>query len=165
MQGDFPPATDFCGAKLHHSYSAFGLYCHQSNQNDQHGGQSIPNFDYAMAGGVKILPSRLQGQHGKGHRAAHRPGGGCQGLHRANDPGLERRNWVDPSLAQNATYKAAEHAYLLQHFDEGDRFPPPGNCGEICPFRETDRATYQAMEALVHNLNTMHSRAGAQIPF
>ena len=31
--------------------------------------------------------------------------------------------------------------------------------------RETDRATYQAMEALVHNLNTMHSRAGAQVPF
>lgn len=31
--------------------------------------------------------------------------------------------------------------------------------------KETDRATYQAMEALVHNLNTMHSRAGAQIPF
>ncbi len=31
--------------------------------------------------------------------------------------------------------------------------------------RETERATYQAMEALVHNLNTMHSRAGAQIPF
>ncbi len=26
-------------------------------------------------------------------------------------------------------------------------------------------ATYQAMEALVHNLNTMHSRAGAQVPF
>ncbi len=31
--------------------------------------------------------------------------------------------------------------------------------------KETDRATYQAMEAFVHNLNTMHSRAGAQIPF
>ena len=30
---------------------------------------------------------------------------------------------------------------------------------------ETERATYQAMEALIHNLNTMHSRAGAQIPF
>ena len=30
---------------------------------------------------------------------------------------------------------------------------------------ETDRATYQAMEALVHNLNTMNSRAGAQVPF
>ena len=31
--------------------------------------------------------------------------------------------------------------------------------------KETDRSTYQAMEALIHNLNTMHSRAGAQIPF
>jgi hypothetical protein len=30
---------------------------------------------------------------------------------------------------------------------------------------ETDRATFQAMEALIHNLNTMHSRAGAQVPF
>src|SRR5699024_7679162 len=32
-------------------------------------------------------------------------------------------------------------------------------------WRETDNATYQAMEALVHNLNTMNSRAGAQVPF
>ena len=31
--------------------------------------------------------------------------------------------------------------------------------------KSTKRATYQAMEALVHNLNTMHSRAGAQVPF
>ena len=31
--------------------------------------------------------------------------------------------------------------------------------------RKTDRITYQAMEAFVHNLNTMHSRAGAQVPF
>jgi len=29
----------------------------------------------------------------------------------------------------------------------------------------TDRDTYKAMVALVHNLNTMHSRAGAQVPF
>ena len=32
-------------------------------------------------------------------------------------------------------------------------------------YKETNRATYQAMEALVHNLNTMNSRAGAQTPF
>ena len=32
-------------------------------------------------------------------------------------------------------------------------------------YKKTDRATYQAMEAFVHNLNTMHSRAGAQVPF
>ncbi|SCJ60136.1 anaerobic ribonucleoside triphosphate reductase [uncultured Clostridium sp.] len=29
----------------------------------------------------------------------------------------------------------------------------------------TNDACYQAMEALVHNLNTMNSRAGAQVPF
>ena len=29
----------------------------------------------------------------------------------------------------------------------------------------TEQQTYQAMEALIHNLNTMHSRAGAQVPF
>ena len=31
--------------------------------------------------------------------------------------------------------------------------------------KETDQATYQAMESLIHNLNTMNSRAGAQVPF
>src|SRR5665647_1956261 len=34
------------------SYSALACIAIQSNQNDQHGGQSIPNFDYAMAQGV-----------------------------------------------------------------------------------------------------------------
>ena len=32
-------------------------------------------------------------------------------------------------------------------------------------FELTERDVYQAMEALIHNLNTMHSRAGAQVPF
>ena len=27
-------------------------------------------------------------------------------------------------------------------------------------YKETDKETYQAMEAFIHNLNTMHSRAG-----
>ncbi len=31
--------------------------------------------------------------------------------------------------------------------------------------KETEKLTYQAMEGFVHNLNTMHSRAGAQVPF
>ena len=31
--------------------------------------------------------------------------------------------------------------------------------------KKADRDTYQAMEGFVHNLNTMHSRAGAQTPF
>ena len=32
-------------------------------------------------------------------------------------------------------------------------------------YQKTNRITYQAMEAFIHNLNTMHSRAGAQVPF
>ena len=31
------------------SYSALACIAIQSNQNDQHGGQSVPNFDYSMA--------------------------------------------------------------------------------------------------------------------
>ncbi len=32
-------------------------------------------------------------------------------------------------------------------------------------YSDTKKKTFQAMEAFVHNLNTMHSRAGAQVPF
>jgi ribonucleoside-triphosphate reductase len=35
------------------SYSALACIAIQSNQNDQHGGQSIANFDYALALGVR----------------------------------------------------------------------------------------------------------------
>ena len=59
---------------------------------------------------------------------------------------------------------AAELSILSEHFGE-----KMANKIQKFAFRhankETDRATYQAMEAFVHNLNTMHSRAGAQIPF
>ena len=34
------------------SYAALACIAIQSNQNDQHGGQSIPNFDYGLAPGV-----------------------------------------------------------------------------------------------------------------
>ena len=36
------------------SYAALAAIAIQSNQNDQHGGQSIPNFEYAMAKGVRV---------------------------------------------------------------------------------------------------------------
>ncbi len=38
---------------------------------------------------------------------------------------------------------------------------------DMAPFVENadDNETYQAMEALIYNLNSMHSRAGAQVPF
>lgn len=38
---------------------------------------------------------------------------------------------------------------------------------DIAPYVEnaSEEETYQAMEALIYNLNSMHSRAGAQVPF
>lgn len=97
------------------SYAALAAIAIQSNQNDQHGGQSIADFDYAMADGVRL------------------------------------------------TY----NHYLREAFElEASR----GVRGDIqwreyYALKKTTRDTYQAMEGLIHNLNTMHSRAGAQVPF
>ena len=69
-----------------------------------------------------------------------------------------------PSLTDEGGYCEKEADFLKQSF-------APEQVEKIQKFvlrntkKETERATFQAMEALVHNLNTMHSRAGAQIPF
>ena len=41
------------------SYAALAAIAIQSNQNDQHGGQSIPNFDYGLAEGVAKTFTKL----------------------------------------------------------------------------------------------------------
>ncbi len=145
------------------SYSALACIAIQSNQNDQHGGQSVPNFDYAMADGVrKTYIARykqniaralelLAGMDNAEEQAdALLSAMEAEGLVPvlANDNGFAERAaaWLtertDAETAQKVLAFAAKHAY-----------------------KETNRATYQAMEALVHNLNTMNSRAGAQTPF
>src|SRR5690606_9094978 len=45
------------------SYSALTCIAIQSNQNDQHGGQSIPNFDYALADGVRKTFAKNYKEH------------------------------------------------------------------------------------------------------
>ena len=76
----------------------------------------------------------------------------------------EKETGLFATLAENPTFENAVRAGLLRTVDEP-------NTKRILRFvrkyavKETRRATYQAMEALVHNLNTMHSRAGAQVPF
>ena len=79
---------------------------------------------------------------------------------------IKEESDLTPKLANDNGYQEAE-AKILQsdyHLDEA----VVRRAQEFTlrrTVKETDRATYQAMEALVHNLNTMHSRAGAQIPF
>ena len=97
------------------SYAALAAIAIQSNQNDQHGGQSVVDFDYAMAEGVRYTYQKYLKE-------------GYTICERLND--LKDKAWI------------------LDYAME-----------------KTTRDTYQAMEGFIHNLNTMHSRAGAQVPF
>lgn len=105
------------------SYAALAAIAIQSNQNDQHGGQSVVDFDYAMAEGVRYTYQKYLKEARK----------------IANDICGD-----DCGIGQNENIEI----WILDYAME-----------------KTTRDTYQAMEGFVHNLNTMHSRAGAQVPF
>jgi len=102
------------------SYSALACIAIQANQNEMHGGQSVPNFDYYMAPGV----AKTYAKEYETALALFCEAAGCS---------------ADDARASKFAEKTA--------------------------WQRTDRQTYQAMEALIHNLNTMNSRAGAQVPF
>ncbi len=146
------------------SYSALACIAIQSNQNDQHGGQSIPTFDYAMAEGVKKTYASRYIQNVA--RALSLIGGAEKEFEIADSIKNEvlDKYGLKPVLADNNGYAEKENELLLNYTDKE-------TADKIQAFakrnaeKETDRATYQAMEALIHNLNTMNSRAGAQTPF
>ena len=135
------------------SYSALAAIAIQANQNDMHGGQSIPNFDYGMAKGV------------------------FKSFRRNYMEKLEDALDESPEFARDAVERAEELSQeKLQlcgnvKFDEtlASMLPnvPSAMIARVRKraYEATDRDTYQAMEGLIHNLNTMHSRAGAQTPF
>lgn len=144
------------------SYSALACIAIQSNQNDQHGGQSVPNFDYSMAPGVaKTYKRRYMQNLG---RVLELEAGDERGQETAKAiiDEIEKESGVIPNLSNTEKYSEVLMAKL-----DGKVESPDKACAFIikAAYRETNRATYQAMEALIHNLNTMHSRAGAQIPF
>ncbi len=148
------------------SYSALACIAIQSNQNDQHGGQAICNFDYGMALGVaKTYKSKYK----KNLCAAF------DLLCGLKDKSELIKEVVDnvcvetgkkPALSMDEDYVIVEKKALLDALDveekEVDRAQEYAARSAVA---DTDRATYQAMEAFIHNLNTMHSRAGAQTPF
>ena len=145
------------------SYAALACIAIQSNQNDQHGGQSIPKFDYDMAAGVaKTFKHRYRDNV---HRALNLLGGfdNSQAIAKKLVDQLEEKGFV-PTLANDNGYQEAEAKLLVQIVD-APTVKKIQNFAYKASVKETDRATYQAMEALIHNLNTMNSRAGAQTPF
>ena len=147
------------------SYSALACIAIQSNQNDQHGGQSVPNFDYSMAPGVaKTYKRRYIENLGR----ALELDCDCEdgpSLAKEIVAGIQEESGQAPCLSNEAEYQKLMAKKLEDYAADKKKAKQIAAFVTKAAQRETDRATYQAMEALVHNLNTMHSRAGAQIPF
>lgn len=118
------------------SYGALAAILLQANQNEQHGGQSIPNFDYAMAPGVnKSFRKALKRNLEKYNKFAEK-------TLKLDIPGDV--NFGDDELLEKKKFPKS----VIEASTE-----------------DVEKETMQAMEGFVHNLNTMHSRAGAQVPF
>ncbi len=140
------------------TYSALACIAIQSNQNDQHGGQAIVNFDYGMADGVRKSYKKL---YYKNLEKALTLLTSCH----VNEILSDMQTWeCVPSLSN-------DHFYVKEKEVLGDCGLDLELIDKIHSFvvRETkneiEKETYQAMESLIHNLNTMNSRAGAQVPF
>ncbi|HIW53812.1 MAG TPA: anaerobic ribonucleoside triphosphate reductase [Candidatus Ruthenibacterium merdigallinarum] len=149
------------------SYAALAAIAIQSNQNDQHGGQSIPNFDYAMAEGIRKsfarlyrrkLKEALEDVLGTDDEQALADAAVAAGREETDDEPRMQLNAASFDAAAAAALEAdgrlsrAQAEMIVRH-------------ARARAEKSTDRDTYQAMEGFVHNLNTMHSRAGAQTPF
>ena len=118
------------------SYGALAAILLQANQNEQHGGQSIPNFDYAMAPGVN------------------------KSFRKALKRNLEKYN----KFAGKKLDLEIKDTYEYGDEDKLKKAKWPKEVVEASN-EDVERETLQAMEGFIHNLNTMHSRAGAQVPF
>ncbi|MDR3074190.1 MAG: anaerobic ribonucleoside triphosphate reductase [Deltaproteobacteria bacterium] len=143
------------------SYSALACIAIQANQNEMHGGQSSPNFDYAMAQGIvktfrkeyaRFFETYLQireelSDDEARERAASLKAGVGEDIRLGTTGSYGRQLEASAAEADKALVRKA-HEYAVDHAS-----------------RSTERRTYQAMEAFIHNLNTMNSRAGAQVPF
>jgi len=134
------------------SYSALSAIAIQSNQNDQHGGQSIPAFDYYLAPGVlKTFRKQLKQQI---YDVLDYQDVLCFVNTDKMFKEIDKLNSIDVDITMfESYYKNSKQLkkLFIKAYEKA--------------LAKTNRATYQAMEAFVHNLNTMHSRAGAQVPF
>lgn len=148
------------------SYAALACIAIQANQNEMHGGQSVPNFDYCMAPGVR-----------KTFRKAYiKDLGKYLQISLNLEPQTILQFTMD--IKENTSFVTLENkdkylTELINYLENYDNIPnltmdiisKAHNFAMESATTHTDRKTFQAMEALVHNLNTMNSRAGAQVPF
>lgn len=134
------------------SYSALAAIAIQSNQNDQHGGQSIPLFDYYLAPGVvKTFKKQFKTTL-------------IDLLDYADFTDLVAMKSIEAEIKNIKTVTTPLETFE-KYYKENVSLKRIFKMALEKAYKKTDKITYQAMEAFVHNLNTMHSRAGAQVPF
>lgn len=146
------------------SYAALAAIAIQSNQNDQHGGQSIPNFEYAMAKGVRVTYKK---EYLKNLVKALELLTDLEDPQRVGEDIVKSIKYDKDKVAtlkDSNGYLDIEKKYLSKYIDK-DTIEKIQKFAVKYTEKEVIKATYQAMESFIHNLNTMHSRAGAQVPF
>lgn len=152
------------------SYAALACIAIQANQNEMHGGQAVPMFDYCMAPGVA-----------KTYRKQYYKALGYY-FNAMLDMKLEDASLLCKKIEQSLPIKISmstadkfgkllvdflpkhQHEHNYQEINE-QTTQMAHKFAINTAWNETNAATYQAMEAFIHNLNTMNSRAGAQVPF
>ena len=152
------------------SYAALACIAIQANQNEMHGGQAVPNFDFSMAPGVAKTYRKMYFEALASFFHA------VLSMHledaRLLAKAIAKNIPMDITMSNGEEYKAKLVEFLPEHQASHNYQRISPNQAErahkyaaATALDATDRATYQAMEALIHNLNTMNSRAGAQVPF
>ncbi len=148
------------------SYAALAAIAIQSNQNDQHGGQSIPNFDYGMAEGVAKTYRKAFTRRLKDAVEDYLDLGDEASAIAAIVANAEKATGQIARLESDPKYLSAVAKGLMDQYGlAAEMANKLITRASIRAYKKTDRDTQQAMEGFVHNLNTMHSRAGAQTPF
>lgn len=152
------------------SYAALACIAIQANQNEMHGGQAVPNFDYSMEPGVKKTYKKMYrlGLSLYFEAALSMPAKDAEGL-----AAFLYKELLDTISMDNGEKLEQKLAVLLPAHQRKNGYQEiteeqahaAHRFAAHTAWKETDKATYQAMEALIHNLNTMNSRAGAQVPF
>ncbi len=142
------------------SYATLATIVFQTNQNEEHGGQAIPAFDFFMAPGVRKtfirqLADRLL--------YAHSLLSGRSFSDEERKAFVEALRGLEPPLAHT---DAAAEALAAGLERIGCQLPATAvRLALEEAYQRTKRETHQAMEGFVHNLNTMHSRGGNQVVF
>ncbi len=152
------------------TYASLACIAIQANQNEMHGGQAVPNFDYAMAEGVactfrKEYYDAVQRYFWLEYDCENVLGEPFRNALKAAMPERINMSNIDSYEEAFVQWVMKESAGWMEVVPKEEDIRRCHKTSIRIAMKETDLATYQAMESLVHNLNTMNSRAGAQVPF